>query len=325
MRPRQRIEAVLRGADVDRAPWALWRHFPGDDLDPRRLAAATVGFQRRFEFDLLKVTPAAGFMAEAWGVRLEPRGDEEGTRRYLTRAVESAAEWKALPTLDARSGILGREIEALALIRREVPSEVPVIQTVFSPLTVAKNLAGEDWARHMRDEPDSFLVGLERICETAEAFVRASMQAGADGVFFATQLANPSIVSQEEYRRFGEPFDLRVIGAAGPGALVVLHAHGAPIFFDLLGGYPVSAINWHDRRTAPSLDEGLAKFRGACVGGLDGTGVLRHGTPEEVERDALETLYRARGRRLILGAGCVIPVTTPEANIYALARALARS
>ncbi len=320
MSPRDRIEAVLKGKPADRVPWALWRHFPGDDLEPRRLAEAAIAFQRRFGFDLVKVTPAAGFMAEAWGVRLEPKGDEEGTRRYLNQVVEAPADWRRLPALDARQGVLAREVEALGLIRKGVPPDVSVIQTVFSPLSVAKNLAGDAWLSHLRNEPEALLSGLDRICGTTEAFVRRSLEAGADGIFFATQLANPEILSEAEYRRFGEPFDLRVIRAAG---FVILHAHGAPVFFDLLSRYPVGAINWHDRRTAPSLAEGLRRFGGACLGGIDGGGVLRHGTPEEVRRDVRETLAGASGGRLILGAGCVIPITTPEANIDAVARALA--
>lgn len=322
MRPRDRIEAVLRGRPTDRVPWALWRHFPGDDLNPRRLAEASIAFQRRFGFDLVKVTPSAGFMAEAWGVRLAPRGDEEGTRQYLTRAVEAPADWRRLPVLDAREGVLAREVEALGLIRKGIPPEVPVVQTVFSPLSVAKNLAGDVWISHMREEPEALLAGLERIAESTEAFVRNSLAAGANGIFFATQLANPEIVSEAEYRRFGEPFDLRVIRAGSLRELVILHAHGAPVLFDYLSGYPVDAINWHDRGTSPALMEGMRRFPGACLGGIDGGGVLRHGTPEEVGRDVRETLSGARGGRLILGAGCVIPITTPEANIDAVAREL---
>ena len=38
----ERIEAALAGAPTDRAPVALWKHFPDDDLDPVQLAAHSV-------------------------------------------------------------------------------------------------------------------------------------------------------------------------------------------------------------------------------------------------------------------------------------------
>ena len=58
---RQRIEACLGGKAPDRAPVALWRHFPVDDQTPDGLAAATLDFQQTYDFDLVKVTPASSF------------------------------------------------------------------------------------------------------------------------------------------------------------------------------------------------------------------------------------------------------------------------
>jgi hypothetical protein len=34
----ERIQAALKGAEVDRAPVSLWRHFPGDDATASGLA-----------------------------------------------------------------------------------------------------------------------------------------------------------------------------------------------------------------------------------------------------------------------------------------------
>jgi len=51
MNKRERLEAAIAGQGVDRAPVALWRHFPGDDQDPVSLAAATIAFQQRWNFD----------------------------------------------------------------------------------------------------------------------------------------------------------------------------------------------------------------------------------------------------------------------------------
>jgi uroporphyrinogen decarboxylase len=58
---RTRLETCLSGVRPDRTPVALWRHFPVDDQIPAGLAAATIDFQRTFDFDLVKVTPASSF------------------------------------------------------------------------------------------------------------------------------------------------------------------------------------------------------------------------------------------------------------------------
>jgi len=77
MNKRERLEAAIHGQQVDRIPIALWRHFPGDDQRPDDLAAATAGFQRRWDFDFVKVTPASSFCLRDWGVEDEWTGNVE--------------------------------------------------------------------------------------------------------------------------------------------------------------------------------------------------------------------------------------------------------
>jgi len=56
--------------------------------------------------------------------------------------------------------------------------------------------------------------GLEAIAETTRRFVTECLAAGADGIFFATQMARPGLTTPEEYEEFGRPYDLEVLSAA---------------------------------------------------------------------------------------------------------------
>ena len=47
---RERLEACIGGEQIDRVPVALWRHFPVDDQNPDRLAAATAAFPTHLRF-----------------------------------------------------------------------------------------------------------------------------------------------------------------------------------------------------------------------------------------------------------------------------------
>ena len=318
MTPRARMDAVIHGEPLDRVPVALWRHFPHADQSAEGLAQAVIAFQKKFEFDLVKVTPASGYMAEAWGAKLTPKNNDEGTRDYLSRPVQRHQDWRALQSLDVTFGVLGRELQALKLIRREISDEVPVLQTIFSPLTTARNLSGERWLSDLREHPDDLKAGLAVITETTLNFAHACLEAGADGLFFATQLASYDFLTEAEYRAFGVEYDRQVLDAIKDQAkLVVLHIHGVNIMFDLLKDYPVQVINWHDRRTPPSLAEAQKHFKGAVLGGLNEWDVLSRGKPADVKAQVKDALTQTSGRRFILGAGCVIPVTTPEANIKA--------
>jgi uroporphyrinogen decarboxylase len=313
MTPRTRVHAAIRGQPVDRPPFAFWRHFPKDDLDPMALAERHVEFQNQVENDLLKITPAAGFFAEMFGVRLEYRNDEEGTRDYLTTVVESPEEWRELRRPDPRSGVAARELRAVRLIRLGVPAEVPVLQTVFSPLTIAERLRGsERLLADLRERPDELRAGLQAIAETVAVFALESLRAGADGIFFATQSAGAGgPLTEEEFRAFGMSFDLEVLLALQPHAGVrMLHAHGAAPRFDLLARYPVSILNWHDRLTPPSLADGLLRFPGVVCGGIERNAFLA-GSAADVRARVRDARRQTEGRRFMLGAGCVIPVDTP--------------
>ena len=145
MSKRDRLMAAVAGNEVDRPPVALWRHFPGDDQRPSDLAAATVAFQRRWDWDLVKVTPASSFCVRDWGVEDRWVGNSEGTRDYTRRAVVEPEDWNRLTALDARSGSLGGQLRCLEQIRAELDEGTPVIQTIFSPMSQAKNLAGNEF------------------------------------------------------------------------------------------------------------------------------------------------------------------------------------
>lgn len=321
MTPRERVLAALRGAPTDRPPIALWRHFPGDDQRADSLARAHVAFWRTFGFDLLKVTPASGYYAEDWGLRAAYRPNREGVRTYLERPIKKAADWPALRPLDVTAGAYGRELRALGLVREAIGPEVPVLATVFSPLTVARTLCGERAVvRYLREEPDALHAGLETVADVTARFAASCLRAGASGIFFATQMACGEAVTEEEYEIFGRPYDLRVLEAASGAEVLILHAHGEGIYFDLLTDYPVHALNWHDRRTPPTLAEARKRCGLCLVGGIDER-TFADRTPEEVRAEVRDALAQTGGVRHILGPGCVIPIDTPAANIEAAVHA----
>ena len=315
---RERLQAALVGEKVDRVPVALWRHFPVDDQDPIALAEATLDFQAQYDFDFIKVTPASSYCVRDWGVEDAWKGDPEGTREYTRYVVRDPEEWARLRALPVHRGFLGASLKCLARLKERCGDDVPFIQTIFSPLSQAKHLAGEQrLLEHLRREPRLVLQGLKTIAETTAAYIQAARDKGISGVFFAAQQASYRLMDRGAYARFGEPFDRRVLEAAGGLWLNVLHLHGESIMFDLTGSYPVHAVNWHDRETAPSLREARRLTRLALCGGLSRRGTMVLGDPASVLNEAEAAVRATRGRGLILGTGCVVPVVAPRGNLLA--------
>jgi len=318
MNHKERIETCLEGKPVDRVPVALWRHFPVDDQDPRRLAQATLNYQNTYDFDLVKVTPASSFCLKDWGVEDEWRGSTEGTRDYVIRVIEEPDEWARLPVLDPSRGHLADQIDCLKMITSELGRDTPVIQTIFNPLSQAKNLAGEDTLiLHLRKFPEALRAGLEIITESTRRFVAALQGIGIAGLFYAVQHAQYGLLTPQEYNTFGRSYDLVLLETAQTYWLNVLHLHGENVMFDLLADYPVSVMNWHDQDTDPSLAEGLKRFPGAVCGGLKREKTIVLGNPEQVRAEALEAIRNTGGLRFILGTGCVVPIMAPFGNLKA--------
>jgi uroporphyrinogen decarboxylase len=219
-----------------------------------------------------------------------------------------------LKALEARSGALGEQLKCLQMVVGALP-DVPVIQTVFSPLAQMKNLAGERLLIDLRQNTTDFKIALETITQSTVAFVGEIESTGAAGVFYAVQHATSNLLSEAEFGEFGREYDLRILEAARNYWLNVMHIHGDNVYFDAVADYPVQVWNWHDRETGPSLTDGLAKIKGAACGGIARDMVMLRGRPEDVRQQVEDAIARTKGRRYIVGTGCVTMIPTPEVNI----------
>ena len=314
---KERIQASLRGEIIDRPPVALWRHFPVDDQAPETLARATLHFQQDYDFDWVKVTPASSFCVKDWGVEDEWRGDAEGTRDYTKRVIRDPQDWEQLQVLDPTAPHLAAQLECLRLIRGGLDPGTPILQTIFSPLVQAKNLAGNQTLMdHLKAHPEAVMRGLAMIAETTRRFVEASLATGIDGVFFAIQHAQAGLLTGEEYMTFSLTHDLRAVEAAKDLWCNVLHLHGHNINFSLADTMQFPIVNWHDRETIPSLAEAQEYFQGVTCGGLR-QDTLVFGNQTDVQDEALNALQQTRGKRFILSTGCVVPIIAPHGNIVA--------
>ncbi len=316
---RERLQAAIEGEVADRPAVALWRHFPVDDQDPKALAEATVFFQRDFDFDFIKVSPASSFCLRDWGVEDVWRGSTEGTREYTQRVIHDLNDWRKLTILDPEAGALKDQLRCLELVRQAVGSEVPIIQTIFSPLAQAKNLAGQTvMFDHLHREPESVEEGLRVITQSVLAFIDSVRSLDIDGIFYAIQHASYEFFDQPSYARFGETYDQEILAVVEDFWFNVLHLHGDSIMYDLAERYPIQVVNWHDRETWPDLEEGKNRTAAAVCGGISREMVVL-GDPQSIYREAKEAIDLVKGGRgLILGTGCVVPVIAPRVNIKAV-------
>ncbi len=319
MTKRERIAAALALKPVDRAPVAFWRHAPDVDHTAAGLARAMLDFHRRWDLDLIKVMSSGVYCVEDWGCRVAYLGSPNGAKQCTEHGVRSPADWARLAPLDPGAGALGRELEAVRLIVRGRHDDAPVLFTLFSPLTIARKLAGDRLAEDLRSCPEAVEPALEVITETVARYARAALEAGADGFFFATQNASRDAVTEAEFTRFEGPYMERILRklAGGPG-FTMLHVHGRDVLFDRCSRLPVAVLNWHDRITAPSLAEARSRTGTTLAAGLAEGTTLRRGSPDAVAAEVRDGLGQTGGVGHIVTTGCVLPLDVPDASLQAV-------
>lgn len=325
MNKRERLTKTIAGESTDRVPVALWRHWPGDDQRAADLAHSTIEFQKTYDWDFVKITPASTFSVSDYGVQDEWEGDIEGTRSILKRSVNRSLDWTELRPLDPTRGALGRQTECVRLVCDGLRNDdVPIIQTIFSPLAQAKYIAGDELLlRHIRTNSDRVHTGLNIITESTLRFIENLKRLPVAGIYYAIQHASYDIMSEEEYKIFGQPYDRKILESlTEKWWFNILHLHGEAPMFRLCSQYPVQALNWHDQDGEPDLAQGKMLFNGAVCGGLSRWQHLHQNTPATIREQARKAFTQTNNRRLILSAGCTAMVTTPLSNIRAVRAAV---
>lgn len=322
--PRERIQATLRGDRVDRPAWSLWRHFYDRESTAEELAEAMLAWRERYRFDFLKVNPRAHYHVEPWGVEYVHAGSERDRPRRVRAAVLDHSDWERIVTVDPAGGALGEQLAALRAIETRLGGDVPFVETIFSPLMVAGYLveSDEQLLQDLREHPLAVHAALQAITDTFAAFARLCLEAGAEGIFFATTWASHEVLDVDEYDEFGRYYDLQVLEAVQEGRLNILHVCGEENMLLDLADYPVHAFSWATRgRDNPTLESAQVGLPGVLIGGLSQDSLTRE-DPAAVEEEARAALEQSGGLGWMLGPACSIPADARDENIRAAGRAI---
>lgn len=328
MESRARVEAALASDIADRPPVGAWGHSYLDEWSVDRLADVTINAQRRYRWDFVKLQPRATYFAEAFGARFRPSGDRLQSPVLVEPALRSSEDLSVIPKVDARARPLADQISSIAIVASQLGPAIPVIQTVFSPLTVAAHLVENDpqqMLHALHDRPKEVRGALARITDAVIDFSRASIEAGAAGIFFAiTQLASLDTMPEHEYREVALPYDQRVLESLPAAAWFnVVHLCGSNLPFGLINEMPSHAVSWsiHDFGN-PTLEEGIKEGGRAAMGGVAQKTSLVEGPREEVVEQVRAAASANDGRGVIVAPGCSIPPEAPDENLQLVAEAM---
>lgn len=308
MTSNERVHAAIQGAEVDRVPLCFWHHFKPEGSGERLAALTLEFFRQKFDLDIVKVMPDLPY----------PDPPDQ---------LIDAEQVRFLPRLDLDTPSFREQLLCVRTLRASLGPDFPLIVTHFSPLTYLLRSMGKARAiEELRRDPDPIGEGLGTVASNLRRLIAAEIEAGASGVFFSCMGATNADLTQEEYARFGRPYDLEALTDVHNGWLNVVHVHADPdqiddqIYFEAFTDYPVEVISWSDRLTGPDLSEALTLTNKGLMGGLAERGPLTHGSETELENEIMGAVTQTKGRRLILANGCSIPDDTPEQWLHTARR-----
>jgi uroporphyrinogen decarboxylase len=235
----------------------------------------------------------------------------EGVGPVVDQPVRSRADVARLHPIDETS--LAPVFEAVRLVRAELPAEKALVGFCGGPFTVAGYLVEGKPSRDlnrtkalMLGEPETWAALMGRLADAFAAYVRATVDAGADAIQVFDSWVG--VLAPGHYETQVSPWSGRVLAAAS--APTIHFGTGTAGLLERLAAAGGDAIGLDWR---VPLDDAWSRVPGCAVqGNLDPAALL---APWPVaEREALDVLRRAASRPghvFNLGHG-VLPETDPD-------------
>lgn len=316
----QRIKAVLAGQRPDRVPVSIWLHNFAREQDKQALITETLRLQEKFAFDFLKPQSPWQSACLLWGTEVS-RPTHADERPEVTRyAVRSGADLEAI-TRKPVAGMLADQVEVMRGVRAAVGPDLPIVATVFTPMMTLSlmHCDGKPGALGlMRSHPRALAKALGNIADTLAEFTERAMEAGVDGVFYASNTCNRGEIDRAEHDDFHAPSDAKILDACSGGWMNILHLCGPSVQTEFFLDYAPPIFSWALTADNPTMS-GMRDLTGKVV--MSGAPAKpEFGTfSESVLGDQVKAaIAEMDGMHQIIGPGCSVNPGVDEALMAAV-------
>jgi uroporphyrinogen decarboxylase len=296
---------------------SLWRHFFDRERTVEELTSSTIEWQEKWNWDFMKINPPACYHALDWGAEYEFFRDPS-REPELRKPVENI---RNIQVLDPSVGKLGDQLQVIRNLRQHFGNELPIVETIFSPIEIAHRLMSsrETFDGLRKGSPKEAHNLLKTIQETFLEFALRCLDAGADGIFFATKWATSDWMGWNDYEEFGKKYEWLILNALQDrNALMILHVCGERSYLGQMLDYPADIFSYDffaDGALSPAqVAEQTGKF---VLGGIDPLRLVSD--PESVVEDCKRLVAMDRW---LVGPSCVITPDTTDERISNLIKVL---
>ena len=286
--------------------------FPEAHLDPQRMADLALAGHTRLGLEV--VMPLFSVCHEAAAMGSQVNWGGPAAMPACGPPIFTRAEDIRIPgDLLLRPGC-AVPLAAIRLLKRRVGDDAAVCGKVFGSWTQGYHYFGvENFLIGTLDDPDHTRRILDRLLPVTLQFAGAQIDAGADCLLLADH-ATRDLCSPAAYEEFLLPMHTRL--AEEIPVPVILHICGNTVDrIGLIAQTGLECFHWDTKTGPPEQVRALAGPRLALMGGISNFLLLR-GTPAEV---AAQSRAAVAAGIDVIGPECAIPLTTPLANLEAVA------
>lgn len=315
MTKRERIFRLLEGKPIDRAPTGFWLHFPEEMHRGEKAVEAHLEFMSQTDTDILKVM-------------------NENLMHDGISHVRSTRDIASIRAYSRSDKLITEQTDTIKAVCERVGGQYPVVATLHGLVASAFHSTGFQGyyasmgyglAVFCREKPREMKDALRRVTDSLLTLVDCSLEAGADGIFYAALGGEKHFFTDEEFAEFIAPLEAEIYGYIKQKTkLDILHICKSNIDFSRYTSLDPSVINWSVWQNGLSLSEGAKIFPDSVIlGGFqDRSGVLVDGTQEEIADQTRAILNEMEGKRIIVGADCTLPTDISCERVRTVVRTL---
>lgn len=331
---RERLFTVLNGETADRPPITAYRHFPKQERDPKELSEIMVNWQKKYDWDIVKIHPSAVYMQEVFGDKFDYKNYYQDIFPIKTKKITSYEELSIFTEKNIDNPVLSDHIKTVELIRKKLGEDTPILNTLFTPLQTICGVFDYPFVRRhfpaTRNENNIFelikykekdlLNALENISNTYINYWKGMKEAGADGLFYAgVSWAREGYMHLEEWKKYIEYFDKKILSEVKKdGGIVMYHTCGIESNPNRFSDYPIDILHWDQgAKGNPSIKDSINFLKGITpMGGVDEM-LFGTNSSKKISESSKQTIIDNKNIPFILAPYCSVSINSTDEELKA--------
>lgn len=331
----ERLEAVLNGKVADHVPVSAWRHFIEDEHSgAERWAESMIKFQKKYNWDFIKLQPRASLFCEAWGQEYS-YDDYNGNvvapcTKHLFNYDTLANDLSKITFLE-NSPVFDDALHGVKLVIEAMP-DTPVFQTIFCPGAIFEMFFGALPSGRYRETsrtggiveaiskyPEETAKAMQNITDSLIVYVKKLKEIGTYGIFYSSAaLARSGYLTIPEWENYVKKYDLQIIEAMKP-MKVMLHTCGINANPEHFADYPIDILHWADSANGnPKLNTASNWLPNAIPAGGCDERIFGKDNKEAVNNLTKITLDKMGNKPFILCPDCSLSIKSTNEELIAL-------